>query len=208
MIAEVSHGINIDPRSFVGRADQKSVVDDTLHVIQSNLNTLMAFDMAADSLELDDLTDDPAVRAHALDLITRTLTARGIDVARAAALGGCDAAAGAMAPVWPACSFTTERHGDTEEGQQRCSRARGDLTSARGDNFTAHLTPPCALCPPWFHAVGVTIVATPPAPDRAGRAAPRHYRCPYVACAPCLRRKCRSRSGAGSGRAFGDSVSV
>lgn len=75
VIAEVSHGINIDPRSFVGRADQKSVVHDSLHVIQSNLNTLMAFDMTADSLELDDLTDDPAMKAHALDLITRTLKA-------------------------------------------------------------------------------------------------------------------------------------
>lgn len=76
VIAEVSHGINIDPRSFVGRADQKSIVDDTLHVIQSNLHTLMAFDMDDDSLELDDLTDDPAVKAHALEVITRLLKER------------------------------------------------------------------------------------------------------------------------------------
>jgi arylsulfatase A-like enzyme/uncharacterized membrane protein len=76
VIAELSHGINIDPRSFVGRADQKSVVRDSLHVIQSNLNTLMAFDMHADSLELDDLAGDPAVRARVLELITRTLKER------------------------------------------------------------------------------------------------------------------------------------
>lgn len=73
VIAEVSRGINIDPRSFVGRADQKSVVQDSLHVIQSNLNTLMAFDIVDDSLELHDLADDPAIRARALALISRML---------------------------------------------------------------------------------------------------------------------------------------
>lgn len=51
-------------------------MDDTLHVIQSNLDTLTAFDMDDDSLSLDDLTDDPAMKAHALELINRFLTER------------------------------------------------------------------------------------------------------------------------------------
>lgn len=77
-IAEVSRSINVNPGSFVGRADQKSFIDDSVHVVGSSLGTLAAFDIREDSLEEDDLCDggDPCAAARAL--LARVLEAHRI----------------------------------------------------------------------------------------------------------------------------------
>jgi arylsulfatase A-like enzyme len=72
-IAEVSRSINANPRSFVGRADQKSVVDDSLHVIASSLGTLAVYDIRTDPLEKDDRCDEGARCDAARALLSRVL---------------------------------------------------------------------------------------------------------------------------------------
>ena len=78
VVAEVSRGINVDPRSFAGRADQKSVVDDTVQVIQSSLGTVQLYEQARDPLQLRDLAERPESRSAAAALLERTLRGRGI----------------------------------------------------------------------------------------------------------------------------------
>ncbi len=78
VIAEVNKGINVSPATLAGRADQKSVVTDTVHVIQSNVNTLGVYAHARDPREEHDLSADPAARAGALALMQQVLDAHGI----------------------------------------------------------------------------------------------------------------------------------
>ncbi len=80
-IAELSRGINVDPQSFAGRADQKSVVNDSLQVIASSEETLLAFDLRRDSLQLNDdaLCGESEERGEAArTLLIRTLLEGGI----------------------------------------------------------------------------------------------------------------------------------
>ncbi|MBK6487004.1 MAG: sulfatase [Gemmatimonadetes bacterium] len=78
VISELSRGINIDPRSFAARADQKSLVIDSLHVIQSNLNTLSLFALSHDTLELNDLADEPGARETASRSLSKVLRKNGL----------------------------------------------------------------------------------------------------------------------------------
>lgn len=73
VIAEVSRGINVGPRTLSGRADQKAVVTDTLHIIQSNVNTFGVFAHRGDPREAHDLSPRPDVRAGAMAILQRTL---------------------------------------------------------------------------------------------------------------------------------------
>lgn len=78
VIAEVNKGINVDPRTLSGSADQKSVVTDSLHVIQGSQNSLSVFAHRFDPLEERDLSAEPPARAAGLGLMTRTLEANDI----------------------------------------------------------------------------------------------------------------------------------
>lgn len=69
VIAEVSRGINVTRRSFAGRADQKSVVNDTVQVIESSLETLAIFDLRRDSLQTNDVAVRPALAAAGRALV-------------------------------------------------------------------------------------------------------------------------------------------
>lgn len=78
VIAEVNKGINVSPATLAGRADQKSVVTDTVHVIQSNVNTLGVYARGSDPREEHDLSTEPAAREGALALMERVLGEHGI----------------------------------------------------------------------------------------------------------------------------------
>lgn len=78
VIAEVNKGINVSRTTLAGRADQKSVVSDSLHVIQSNLNTLNVFAHGHDPLEEHDLSSTPAVRDAAIAIMRQLLERNGI----------------------------------------------------------------------------------------------------------------------------------
>ncbi len=73
VIAEVSRGIKVDPGAFADTPIKKSVVDDTIQIIETDIGTLSAFGFTDDPLETVDLSAQAQRRRAGLALIERVL---------------------------------------------------------------------------------------------------------------------------------------